>query len=300
MVEKSKKILIILCSCIVIGLLCVGFALAFVVGYNPYRPNKLQVIDDGNSVYLFADMNDNYKSYRFKFENSETGDLIVDSTKNLLTTYDMFRSGVVIGEEYNISVCYLSDDSVRNSQFSESITWKPYSYLQSPSIYYDVDHNVIRWEDVENADFYEVYYNCQNEEKMLKVQQNSIDLQLIDGGQRDIYVVAKSNKEYHKPSLNSNTLEIGVIHEISNFSTISLDTNTKILYLTSSEKISKMRIFVNNNSYEKNIESVKDGDVYTYAVDITEIYQTGASIGVCPVTIDSYNVYTSGDVLYLQ
>ena len=300
MAEKSKKILIILCSVIIIGLLSVGLALAFVVGYNPYRPNKLQVIDDGNSVYLFADMNDNYKAYRFKFENSKTGDLLVDSTKNLLTTYDMFRSGVVIGEEYKISVCYLSEDSVRNSQFSESISWKPYSYLQSPSIYYDASHNVIRWEDIEDADFYEVYYNYQNAEKMIEVQHNFVDLQLIEGGQRDIYVVAKSNKEYHKSSLNSNTLEVGVIHEIQNFSTISFNEGTKVLHLTSSEKISKMKVFVNSNSYEKNIESTEEDDVYIYDVDITEICQTGASIGVCPVTIDAYNVYTSGQVLYLS
>lgn len=300
MKEKSKKILIILCSVIVVGLLAAGLALAFVFAYNPYQPKQVQIIDDGNSVYLYAELNDNYKSYRFKFENKETGDLIVDSTSNLLTTYDMFRSGVAIGQEYKISVCYINEDSVRNSQFSSKITWTPYTYLQNPTIVYDIDNNIIRWENVEHASYYEVYYNYQTQEKMIRVEQNNIDLQLIDGGQRDIYVVAKSNSEYYKQSLNSNIVEIGVIHQIPNFSSISFDQNTKTLHLTSPENIQKMKVFINNHEYQMNIASTLEDQVYCYSVDITAIYQDGATIGVCPATLDQYNEYSSGDILYLQ
>ena len=299
--EKNKKILTFLFSFVIIGLLGAALALAFVLGYNPSRPNKVEIIDDGNNIYMFADVNDNYRAYRFKFTNAEKGDLVIDSTKNLMTNYDMFRSGVEIGVEYEISVCYVSEDNVQNTQYSEPIKWKTYAYLESPVIY-ETGDNLIRWQNIENADYYEVHYNYQADEKIVVTDENFIDLQRIDGGQRDIYVVAKSNSESYKRSLKSNIIELTVVHEIQNFSTISLNSEgeNKILNLTSAEKIEKIIVYINNQQHKVNVTSTLQYNIYTYSVDITSIYVDGATIGVSPTTINEYNVYTSGQVLYLE
>lgn len=297
---KSKKVLIVLCSIVLAGLVGAGLALAFVLGYNPYQPNELKVIDDGKSVYVYADMNDNYDSYRFKFENAERGDLIVDSTKNLMTSFDMFRSGVEMGVEYKISVSYINKDNTKNSWYSDPITWKTYAYLESPVIVHDNYANVITWGEIENADYYEVHYNYQTSEKVVTTEENSLNLQQIDGGQRDIYVVAKSNSDGYRPSIESNTLTIAVVHEIENFATVSFSETSKVLTLTSNEIIRKMRVIIGATSHEYNTNPVYENGKYNYTIDITEIYEADKQIGVSALTYDEYNVYTSGQVLYLQ
>ena len=297
MMGKSKKILVILLSIVVSCLLAGGFALAFFVGYNPYKPNQILIIDDGNSVSLYAETNDNYKSYRFRFENEEKGNIVIDTMKNILETYDMLRDGIEIGVKYDVSVCYVSDDSTRSTQYSAKIAWTPYTYLQGPVIF--KSDNEIVWEDIENADYYEVHYNFQNGEKVLIVEQNYLDLQKIDGGQRDIYVVAKSNTEYYKESLKSNIIETEVIHTISNFTSIEFNSTTKILSLESTEKIEKAKIYIGQNQYDVQMSPILNGEIYIYSIDLTDIYINGYNIAVRPVTTDEYNIFPeTGDMLY--
>lgn len=294
--EKRKKILKVLGYIALLSVLLVGIAVAFVVGYNPVIPNTVQVIDDGNSVYLYAETNDNYSSYRFRFENDEEN-IIINSRRNLLSCDEMLQSGIEIGKNYSVTVTYISSDDTFNSRQSRPLSWKAYTYLDAPYLYRDGDY--IRWEYVENADFYEVHYNLNSEEKVVAVNYCYYALQNIEGGQRDVYVVAKSRDESYKESLKSNTLELEVVHHLANFENVEFDVQTLLLTMTSSERIDKMNIYVGEKQFQReNLNPTLIGEVYHYLVDLSAVFETEFSIGIAPASIDRYNIY-SGEILYI-
>ena len=298
MKEKGEKILIIICFTVLFTLFVGGLGLSFLVGYNPKIPDAVQIVDDGNNVYIYSEMNDNYSSCRFKFENDEDGNIYIDSKKNILTMSEMLHSGIEVGKEYRITVTFVTDDDSFNSMQSKPLDWKVYDYLATPNIY--SSGNYINWSGIENADFYEVHYNLKSDDKFITTENTFFDLQNIPGGQRDVYVIAKSNNESYKTSLKSNTLELSVVHRLASFENAQFDGVNKTISMTCKEKIEKMIIYIGESQHEReNLTPVLTDGVYHYLVDITTIYEHSAIIGIAPMTIDQYNVYYGG-ILYLQ
>ena len=301
MEEKGRKIFISIVLTITLGLVLGCFSIAFIVGYNPFIPKALLVVEEGQEVYLFAEVNDNYDIYRFRFSNSEHGDVVIDSTQNRLSSYEMTRMGVEVGVEYDITVTYLGVNGEAPSNPSKPMTWTPYVYLQKPQLQYDEQQNRITWQTVANADYYEVYYNYSMSGKVITTEDNFLDLQRIEGGERLIYVIAKSNNtNAYRPSVNSDTLDITVIHNLPSFQSIDFDEETNTLHLTSSEAITAINLYINDQPRAvQNLSPVLQEGVYHYDISLTGFYQSGDTIGVCPLGDGVYNVYT-GDILYFQ
>ena len=288
-ISKSKKVLYIILS-VVVGLLILGGAItAFVLNYNQFSPAKVTVIEDGRAVYLQAEMNDNYLSYNFKF-SAEGEDIIIESENNILTIADLLENGIQIGQEYDISVCYVSQNAGNNSQYSEPLTWTVSTFLDSPTITYSQEEDLISWQSVDNADYYLVFYSGMSEPA--EVTEPSINLQTIAGGEREFYVQARAYEEYYIPSPLSNALELSVVHNFLPFSEVSFDSESKTITIIGSEDLPKFYIYLNGQPIECiTFDKSFDGENFVYLVDITLYYQDGMTIGASPMTIDSYNIY---------
>ena len=189
--KLTKKQIITIIVSIVISLLAMGGIItAFILNYNVSTPDKVSVYDDGKNVYVKAEMNDNYSFYNFKFTQEGQDDIIIETENNVLTLEFLESEGIVVGQEYQISVKYISENDGNDTDYSEPITWMVYKIIQAPILSYE--EGFLKWEAVEFADYYKVFYNgtIQNE---ITTTETSIDLQTIEGGKFEFVVVAYSN-----------------------------------------------------------------------------------------------------------
>lgn len=301
MKKINNKVLIIVLS-VVVGVLALGgIVTAFILNYNVFSPEKVEIIDDGSSVYLTTTANDNYKSYRFKFVDEENNEIIIDSESNILTLPELQNNGIEIGKTYKISTCYISDNDGNNSQFSQEISWKVYTYLSAPVVTYNTEYNHLSWEEIVNADYYKVFYNSGSDYVYYQTTETSVDLQLISGGNREFYVVAYSNNDSYRQSSKSNVLEMEVVHNYKDFLKVTIDKETKTLKIYGEELLQKIAVYIEGVSYEVidfKFEYDEQLNQYIYYVDISLIYSDTENIGASPMTIDKYNVF-AGNVTYL-
>lgn len=296
MKEKGKKIAIILSSIIISALFAVGVGIAFFVGYAPKVPASVKIVDDGNNVYLLAEMNDNYSSYKFTFEDEEGQNIIINSKTNLLSIDDLTKEGVELGVEYNITVRYIGDDELSSSQTSNPISWKSYTYLDVPNVYENADY--VSWSYVYNADYYELHYSAFDGEKVIKKENPYIYKKEIESGERNIFIVAVSNDAKYKNS-TSQTEKFFIIHSVPNFEGISFNDESAQLTMTSLEEIKKIDVYVGETLFEIRLNPVINGDEYIYNVDLSGFYHEGDYLAIKPSTIDEYNIY-NGDFFVVR
>lgn len=299
---KNNKILIIVLS-VVVGILALGgIVTAFILNYNVFSPEKVEILDDGHNIYISTTANDNYKAYRFKFVDSQNNEIIVDSENNIMSLSELIEEGVKIGETYIVSTCYLSDNDGNNSQYSKEISWDVYTYLDSPILNYDEEKGSLSWSQVDNADYYKVFYNNENDIISYQTTEFTLDLQTINGGQREFYVVAYSNNKSYKQSNKSNVQQIKVIHKLKEFSKITFDNQSKILSIYGEEELEKFYVYIDGSSYEIidfDVEYVTQTDQYIFTVDISLIYNNSSNIGASPMSIDEYNIF-DGNITYVD
>lgn len=297
--EKQKKILNIVLISALSLLAVVGLAIAFLLNYNPYVPDKVEVMQNDDQTIFYVKANTSYIGYRFTFEDEETK-ITINCDNNALSLEECIGNGVKLGETYKIKFCYLSKIEGNNSQYSDPIEWKAVSQLKAPSITYLQEENSLVWENVANADYYIVYYNDENgivSNRVEKGEENKFALENIPLGEREFYVVACSNKEYIISSKASNVYEKTFIREMAGFSEVNFDSESRVLTLKSTEDLSKINVYINEKCYECEFDKTKVGDVFVYTKDISIIYEEDALIGAKPENIDRYTIY-NGEICY--
>lgn len=294
MTNMKNKILKIVISCVLVVVAIGGLAMAFLLNYNPYVPDVVEITQNDDQVQILAKANSSYRGYRFVF-SKEGEEKIVESENNIITLDQCLENGVELGQTYKVKFCYLALSKGNNSQYSKEISWRAEVGLKAPVVTLDETQNALTWTAIENADFYTVYYN-ENDLKAINVTECTFSLSQIPLGERSFYVVAKSNKDYIKSSKASNVIEKTFIRQMQGFSSVTLDKHTKILTLKTSEEIKEIIVFVNYQSYVcyKFSKNLLSDDETEYIIDISLIYVDGARVGAKPVSIDKYNVYEGG------
>ena len=219
--KRSKTIYIILS--IVLAIIAVaGISVAFLLNYNTYAPEAPLVLDDGQNIYISTTLNDNYEGYRFKFIDENNEEVIIDSKTNQVSVEEMLENKIVLGNEYK--VCYLAENVGNNSHYSKETTWKCQKYLDMPQISFDESYSILSWQEVENADYYRIYINGEND--FIETVETSINLSSLEGGEKTINVVSYSNNSNYLTSNKSNTLQVRLIRAIPPFSFIEFNTLT--------------------------------------------------------------------------
>lgn len=299
--EKQKKTLNILLITILSLVAVCGLALAFLLNYNPYVPDKVEIMQNDDQTIFFVKANTSYLGYRFVFQD-ENDEIIINCNNNTLTLSEGIENGINLGKTYKIKFCYLSKIEGNNSQYSDEIEWKAVTQLKAPSISYLQDENSLVWENVTNADYYMVYYNNENgivSNKVEKTDSNKFELKDIPLGKRQFHVVACSNKAYIKTSKASNIFEKTFIREMAGFSEVNFDSQSMVLTLKSIEDLSKIYVYINDKCYECDFDKVKIGDIYVYTKDISIIYEKDAQVGAKPENINEFTIY-NGEICYQQ
>lgn len=291
----NKKVIYIVVGVFVAILFLVGILTAFLSNYNTYAPDKVEVLDDGSAIYLKVKQNENYKGYRFVLKSSSGDEKIINSTTNVISKSELLESGAVPGEEYKVKVCYLSENDGNNSQFSPAVDFKFEYYLEQTEI--SLLQNGLTWSKVEGADYYIVYSTDQQKE--FSADENSVSFDEFSGGIHYFSVGAFSNKDYLKSSL-SKTMEKKIVKNIEQFSSVDLDQEYN-LTVEGKDLFEKFYVFIDSERYQVLTESYsfdEETKVYKMRVNIKTIVSSGEKIGVSPMTIDEYNVYNGGILLY--
>lgn len=295
--KRSKKLYILLA--VVLAVITVAaISVAFMLNYNTYAPQAPVVLDDGQNIYISTTLNDNYKGYRFKFVDENGNEIIVETENNQVSVQELLKKDIKLGKKYDVSVCYLAENVGNNSEYSKSTEWKCQTYLEMPVIEYDSILSLLTWQKIDGADYYRIYLS--GEDNYFEVEDNMYHLKGFETGDRIVNVVAFSENSNYITSNKSNTLQIKIIKYFSNFASIEFDEETKIITAKASEEYDKIKIYLDETSYESTLfKVVKDGDTYTYTIDITTIYNGETKIGIAPCTINEYNIY-NGEPLYIQ
>lgn len=291
--KRSKKIILIIIAVVLAAVAIAGLAIVFVFNYNSFSPEKPVIIDDGKNIILTTSLNDNYDGYRFVLRQGKD-EIIIDSEKNYLSSNEIVEKGGEIGKTYKVSVCYLSKNVGNNSELSDEIEWLCSMYLSTPEAY--VSEGNLIWGEVENADSYRVYYG----ENYIDVEETTLSLQKLGGGEKTIYVVANSNNEGYKTSAASKQIQVQIIYNLEPFTSIEFDNETCIITATCTRKYDKVLVAIGSILYEVDEFSVtNENDVFTYKINIKAKYNNEAKIGIKPADIDEYNKY-SGNILYVE
>ena len=298
MAKNKKSVSVILLS-MILGLIAVaGLVSAFLLNYNTFSPNAPLILDDGENIFITTSLNENYVGYRFRFLSGEE-EILVDSAENVVDSLQVVEAGGKLGEEYKVSVCYLAKNSGNNSQFSKEVEWNLQTYLTPTIIHHDTETNMLTWTEVENADFYRVYYNNIEDENFIDCDDLSLDLQQLEVGDKTIYVVACSRNAYVKSSAKSNVLEFKLQHYLSEFSSISFDTDTCILTAENEDILDKLIITLNGYAFTSlKFDIAEKEGKYVYTIDLTAIYNGETIIGISPANVDEYNVFKGDEKVY--
>ncbi len=300
--KRSKKIILIFVAIVLAAVAIAGLAVTFIFNYNAFSPEKPIVVDDGENIMITMSLNDNYDGYRFIFKNGKE-EFIIDSEKNYLTSKEIVEKskegkdkGVEIGKNYKVSVCYLSTNVGNNSELSDEIDWLCAIYLSSPEV--SVKEGSLTWQTVEYADSYRIYYG--DKYKDVDKTQTSLNLQELGGGEKTISVVAKSNAEGYKTSAASKQISLKIIYNLEPFTSIDFDKDSCIITAACTREYDKIIVAIGSIEYEvKEFKVTKDGDIFTYQINIKAKYNGESQIGIKPADIDEYNIY-SGNILFVE
>ena len=295
--KKNKKQLLYILLSVIIGLIVIGGVVtAFLLNYNTSSPSSVEVHFDGENVYLTADMNDNYLQYRFRFVDNEGEETIIESESNTLTVDELLENGLELGGKYQISVCYLSENSGNNTEYSPSIEWTIFTYLKRTTLSASEENeNLLVWDEVENADIYIVHVSGLD---AIETEETSLDISSLTGGDRVFYVIACSDLDYYEDSLPSNQVQCQIIHKFSPFESVTFDEESKILTIEGDEQLLTIDIYLNEEPHRCiEFETVNNGDGFTFKIDLKNFYENGMSIGATPANQDIYNVY-EGEIVY--
>ncbi len=293
---KTTKKQMIVVGVFAVSVLLVIIALIVVISLNvnKTKPSSVKIFDSNGQVYCQAEANDNFLGYRFKFDDGKNA-LTYDSKDSLVAIDDI--QSLVIGVNYKVSVCYLAEMEGGNSEYSKSIDWLAYSYLKSPVIVQAEDK--IDWDDVEGADYYNVYYTF-NKLEVIRCTASEIAFDKLPAGNVEISVVAMSNYNYYKPSLNPAQLNLIIYKELKSFSTINYNSSNNVLTIRGMERVELIEISLDGQSYFVKDFSVQgSGGAYTYTINLSAVIGHATSIGARPASDNAYISY-KGEFIFVN
>lgn len=296
MVKKQKAFLILAFVCVCL-LLVGGGVTAFIINYNLQVAPTVEILDDGNMIFAKTQVKSDCYGYRFRFV-SEDKTFYIESKNNVVEITG--NENVEIGARYAISVCYLGEIEGNNSDYSVAVTWTSYEYLATPELSYLEDEKSIVWTQVENASYYMVYYGDKSERV---VGETTLNLATLSGGEKDIFVIAYSDKNYYKASKPSNVLKnIVIYHELQPFDSMEYNSEQFVLTIIGREELKLINVYINGNKYEtSNFTTERQGlGLYKFSVNISAIYHSDDVIrlGASPASESEFDVY-NGEIKYL-
>ena len=289
-VEKRKKIIII--SVIVLFSLIAIACLAtiFLVNYNTFSPKAPQIVDDGENFYIIAQANDVYKGYEFKLKSLSDGKvIIIKDTSNKISTSDILKNGGSEGE-YEASYRCLGKNSGNNSEYSKVTKFTLCVYLENPTFVYNEETKKIEWDEVEHADYYNIFYS--GSEDFITVTGHSISIEQIPAGERTISILSYSNQPtIYKTSNVTKSQVVTIYHSLSNFTSATFNKSTKLITAKSKALYEKVKLQLGSKEIDfiisPNIYKEENGD-YIYTFNIEGQYKDESSMTLIPYSLEYY------------
>lgn len=299
MIEKKKKLVIIILS-VVIGVLALGgLVYAFILNYNISSPSQVTILDDGNNIYITTSMNDNYDEYRFILK-SDDKEIVINSKSNTLTVDQLIENGAVLGQTYQIRCMYLSSSNQGgDSELSKPITWRVVKYLDKPSI--TVEEGVVTWQKNSEADYYIIYLDGEqyNFSFNLDKEDTTFDFANLPGDNYQITLSAFSYNDYYIASPDAEPICYEYYREFQPFVEVRYDFASKKLICLGEDELELINVSVNGTVYKyKNFTISQEEDFYVYEIDL-KLFIDILSVGASPITIDKYNLY-NGEIVFAQ
>lgn len=299
MIEKKKKLVIIILS-VVIGVLALGgLVYAFILNYNISSPSQVTILDDGNNIYITTSMNDNYDEYRFILK-SDDKEIVINSKSNTLTVDQLIENGAVLGQTYQIRCMYLSSSNQGgDSELSKPITWRVVKYLDKPSI--TVEEGVVTWQKNSEADYYIIYLDGEqyNFSFNLDKEDTTFDFANLPGDNYKITLSAFSYNDYYIASPDAEPICYEYYREFQPFVEVRYDFASKKLICLGEDELELINVSVNGTVYKyKNFTISQEENFYVYEIDL-KLFIDILSVGASPITIDKYNLY-NGEIVFAQ
>lgn len=299
MIEKKKKLVIIILS-VVIGVLALGgLVYAFILNYNISSPSQVTILDDGNNIYITTSMNDNYDEYRFILK-SDDKEIVINSKSNTLTVDQLIENGAVLGQTYQIRCMYLSSSNQGgDSELSKPITWRVVKYLDKPSI--TVEEGVVTWQKNSEADYYIIYLDGEqyNFSFNLDKEDTTFDFANLPGDNYQITLSAFSYNDYYIASPDAEPICYEYYREFQPFVEVRYDFASKKLICLGEDELELINVSVNGTVYKyKNFTISQEENFYVYEIDL-KLFIDILSVGASPITIDKYNLYI-GEIVFAQ
>lgn len=297
---KNKKLLIVLLIC-VCALLAAAVALLCFINIKGDKPDKVVVKTENDVVVIDANNVSNGNGYIFKFKNDDT-EVKIDSTYGIIETSTL-SDVLEFGKTYQISVCVKGEVEGGNSIYSDPINWIATKALDAPVI--SIKNQKLVFNEVQGADYYQVFYNPNGDAKSLRFEENEIILSKLDGGVFDVFVKAYSNNKNLLQSKSSNVLSsVTNIHQLQKPQLVQLDQNTKILSIYLEDVIDKVELYVGTSyteytSYVLTAVYCADmGDLYKASCDIGFLYNSDKVYGIKLIP-GAYDKYTE-DIYWVK
>ena len=300
-ISKKSKIVLKLCFVLLAVLAIGGLACAFSLNYNDHMPSQPFIINDSNGVLITTSSNENYKGYCFRF-TSATGEVFINSDTNTVSEEVMLENGLNVGENYVVSVCYMNSNNERGTDFSQGLSWRFMLNLDQPVLMINRAEQRITWAEVPNADSYTVFRKSGKAFQKQTTTSCYIDYSLWEGGRKEVYVVAQSNKVGYNSSGASNLLAFNHTYKLRELKAenVTFDASKKILTVKTADQLEFMAIYIDGVRSIFKLQPVTAvSGVYTYKVDLTIKYTQGSRIGVAPYPASEFYSF-SGQILYLS
>lgn len=303
----KKKWFYILIAIIASAMLVAGIVFLFVVNYGVKKPDAVSITTSNGKTYISTSLSTNEFGYIYKFENASknTDIYLYETTNNLICADNLIESGAVeIGTTYKVTVRYKNEYENGYSGYSKPVSWLASVFLNAPTI--SLDSDKIKWEAVENADYYTLYYSHGADTLSLQTGETSVELAGLEGGQHTFYVIASSEKEEYFDSVMSNKVVATAYHRVQQFLSTKFYTSTGKLVMNALEDLDCLTVYIGTNqndalAYEYSYQT--GGSTFTkkglnvgveLTINLSEKWTAESLYVAVEPKVSGYNVYTGG------
>ncbi len=210
--KNSKKMFLIFSICIVGILLLLSFGIWLGIyiknGKTLQLPSEaeLEIVQINDKTFLLFDEIEGANKYIFKI-STENESVEIVSEKNIVDVSTYFNQT----KNFSVSVCVQGKDERSKSKYSEELNFKSIVKLESPHIVYNETENKVFFENVENANYYSVYYIKNDVVNIFEIIDTNSNVNFdcnFENGDYYVFVVAKSNSDFFSSSEPSNIISI--------------------------------------------------------------------------------------------
>ncbi len=293
--SKKNKILII-ASVLLVAIVATTILVLCLVVFKPEDGKKVTVLSLGEKIYVQAEETNEDCSYRFKFKNGNVEKFYDSSTRTLDITEQIWQGYIAVGQPYDISVCYVDSGGVLTGDYGESISHTFSLQLGAPGVI--LNENQLSWEAVRGAEFYTIRYSYGDQIMSITTDLLTFDLTSLHGGTRTVSVFSCSSNVNYRESAPSNAFTLLVEHELPEFISSNLNTQTYVLTIIGKEYFENA-ILLDKDGNEfllKDLDCKKTGSNYVSNINIRAYYKPNVSYFVKPLA-DIYNSFSGEAIL---